>query len=92
VIFEWNPGKAEANRRKHGVSFNEATTVFLDPLAFTFQDPGHSRGEQRYLTFGESTEGRVLVVAHREIDEDHIRIINARRATKREAHGYRERR
>jgi uncharacterized DUF497 family protein len=92
VIYEWDEAKARANLQKHGVSFTEATTIFLDPLATTYGDPAHSRGEMRLLTFGHSAEGRILLLSHLEIADDHIRIISARRATKREIHGYQEER
>jgi uncharacterized protein len=64
--FEWDEAKAESNVRKHGVSFEEAASVFGDPLALTFEDPDHSLGEKRWLTFGVSQGGRLLVVAHTE--------------------------
>jgi len=92
VTYEWDPRKADANFRKHGVSFSEAATVFLDPLAMTYPDPGHSRGESRFITFGESGDGRSLVVSHRELAEDQIRIISARRMTKREIDDYKQER
>lgn len=81
--FEWDPRKSEANRKKHGVSFHDAATVFADPLAITFSDPDHSVGEHRFLTFGHSKVNRLLVVAHVE-RRGKIRIISARRATKHE--------
>lgn len=81
--FEWDEGKAAANLRKHGVPFEEAASVFSDPLAYTFGDPDHSVGEQRLLTFGISQSGRLLVVAHAERGRA-IRIISARRATRHE--------
>jgi hypothetical protein len=90
VIFEWDRKKAAANLQKHGIAFEEASTVFVDPLAATYPDPDHSDLEKRYLTLGRSTRGRVLVVAHLEVAEDHVRIISARRATRRESHGYTE--
>lgn len=62
--FEWDDRKAAANFKKHGVSFNEAGTVFGDPMAITFHDPDHSGIEQRFLTFGLSQSDRLLVVAH----------------------------
>ena len=62
--FEWDPAKAAANHRKHGVSFIEAATVFGDPLAYTFPDPDHSRGEARWITFGMSKGRLLLVIAH----------------------------
>jgi hypothetical protein len=64
--FEWDPRKDTANRRKHGVGFREATTVFGDPLATTFPDVDHSLAEQRFLTIGASASRRILVVAHAE--------------------------
>jgi hypothetical protein len=91
VVYEWDSRKAAANLKKHHVAFTEAATVFLDPLALTYQDPDHSEGEQRYITLGESTRGRVILVAHLDRD-DRIRIISARRATRREAHEYGEER
>ena len=90
MIYEWDQRKAESNLKKHGVSFTEAASVFLDPLAITYPDPDHSVSEARFVTFGHSAQGRVLVVAHKEIDDDQIRIISARRATKRESHDYEE--
>ena len=91
MVYEWDSSKAAANLKKHRVAFTEAATVFLDPLALTYQDPDHSEGEQRYITLGESTRGRVILVAH--LDRgDRIRIISARRATRKEAHEYGEER
>ncbi len=87
--YEWDPKKAESNHKKHGVSFVEATTVFLDPLAMTFDDPDHSTDEYRYITVGASTAGRVLFVSIGERGET-VRIISARCATRREIHGYEE--
>ncbi len=81
--FEWDPEKAETNQKKHGVSFHEASTVFGDPLALTFNDPDHSVRERRFLTFGHSILNRLLVVVHAE-RADKIRIISARRATRQE--------
>lgn len=78
--FEWNFNKAEANLSKHGVSFEEATTVFGDRLSGTFPDPEHSISEERWITVGMSVDGRLLVVAHTENDET-FRIISARVAT-----------
>ena len=62
--FEWDRAKAEDNIAKHGVSFGEATTALRDPLSTTGVDPDHSFGEERFITFGVSTRGRLLVVAH----------------------------
>jgi uncharacterized protein len=64
VRFEWDPKKATANLKKHGVTFQEAATVFGDPLAITFQDPDHSESEERQLTFGLSLQNRLVVVSH----------------------------
>ena len=80
LSFRWDSRKAAANLRKHHVSFNEATTVFDDPLSVTIPDPDHSVGEQRFLLLGISNRGRILVVAHSESDNS-IRIISARGPT-----------
>jgi uncharacterized DUF497 family protein len=85
--FEWDGRKSGLNQHKHGVSFDEAATVFADPLSLTFDDPEHSVGELRYLTFGFSTEQRALVVAHTSRG-DTIRIISARPMTPRERKEY----
>ena len=87
--FEWDPKKAAANLRKHGVTFQEATTVFGDPLALTFQDPDHSEDEERHLTFGLSLQKRLIVVSHTE-REDRTRIINARLMDRKERMIYEE--
>jgi uncharacterized protein len=75
--FKWDPKKAEKNFKKHGVTFQEAATVFGDPLAITFQDPDHSADEERELTFGLSLQKRLIVVSHTKRGEQ-TRIINAR--------------
>ena len=87
--FEWDPDKAARNLAKHRVAFSEAVTVFGDPLAITFFDPGHSDDEDRYLTFGYSTDGRLLVVSHTDRGNRN-RIISARVATRRERKIYEE--
>ena len=87
--FLWDPRKAAANERKHGVGFQEATTVFDDPLSVTIPDPDHSLEEQRFLLLGLSNRRRLLVVAHSERGES-IRIISARRANRRERRTYEE--
>lgn len=87
--FEWDPEKGEKNLRKHGVSFDEAATVFGDPLAVTFFDPDHSDDEDRFLTFGYSADGILLIVSHTD-REERTRIISARRATRRERKIYEE--
>jgi uncharacterized protein len=89
VHFEWDSGKAAKNLRKHRVSFEEASSVFYDPLALTGDDPDHSEGEERLITFGLSSTGRLLVVSHAERGEA-IRIISARLATRRERQIYEE--
>ncbi len=85
--FEWDPRKATANLRKHGVSFHEGATVFGDPLSWTFTDPDHSVEEERFLTIGMSARGGVIVVSHTERG-NRTRIISARPATSRERHDY----
>jgi uncharacterized protein len=87
--IEWDPRKAKSNIRKHGVSFEEAATALSDPLAATGADPDHSITEDRFVTFGLSEMGRLLVVSHTEKRET-IRIISARKATKGERELYEE--
>ena len=87
--IEWDPKKAISNLKKHGVSFEEAATALSDPLAATGADPDHSLTEDRYVTFGVSEKGRLVVVSHTEKDET-IRIISARRANKGEREFYEE--
>jgi len=89
VTYEWDSAKAVANVRKHGVSFEEAASVFLDPIALTFGDPDHSEHEARAITIGRSNRRRVLFVAHTERG-DRLRIFSARRATRREQEQYEE--
>ncbi len=81
--FEWDSEKARRNNKKHKVSFDEAVTVFYDPLSATFPDPDHSDNEQRLITVGYSSQNRLLVVSHSERGRT-IRIISARRATAHE--------
>lgn len=85
--FEWDSGKAATNRRKHGVSFEEASTVFADPLAIRVDDPDHSEHEDRFLLFGTSARTRELVVSYTERGEK-VRIISARRLAKSEREDY----
>ena len=87
LTFEWDPQKAESNIEKHGVSFEEASTVFRDPLSLTIDDPLHSTGEVRMIQIGISHKNRLLVVVHTE-RENNIRIISARKATKKERNNY----
>jgi len=88
LSFEWDEGKNVANQRKHGVSFEEACTVFSDDLARLIPDPDHSEGEERYILMGVSAELRLLTVCHCERDSDIIRIISARKADKSERKQY----
>lgn len=81
--FEWDPKKAARNRRKHGVSFEEALTVFYDALAVTFEDARYSAAETRLVTVGYSARGRLLVLCHTERGRA-LRIISARPATAHE--------
>jgi uncharacterized protein len=87
--FDWDPRKAAANLRKHAVSFEEASTAFADDYSLTGTDPDHSVGEERFITFGVSQSGRLLVVSHTE-QGDTIRIFSARRATRSERKLYEE--
>ena len=87
--FEWDPAKARANVQKHGVSFEEAQTVFYDEFAVQFFDEDHSSGEERFLMLGMSSGARLLLVCHCEREVGNvIRIISARRATRRESAFY----
>ena len=85
--FEWDPLKSATNVRRRRISFDEAATVLEDALSTTYPDQAHSEDEMRFLTIGASQRGRVLVVAHTERN-DTIRIISARRATRREREFY----
>ncbi|HEX7314055.1 MAG TPA: BrnT family toxin [Pyrinomonadaceae bacterium] len=87
--FEWDEDKAVTNLTKHGVSFEEAATVFGDPLSDTFDDPDHSVDERRFLIIGTSGRGRMLVVAHTD-DRVVVRIISAREPTSGEGKFYEE--
>ena len=87
--IEWDPKKAKLNLKKHGVSFEEAATALSDPMAATGADPDHSVTEDRYITFGVSEKGRLVVVSHTEEGET-IRIISARKASKGERKIYEE--
>lgn len=86
--FEWDVKKERANVRKHGVDFQEASTVFGDPFERTILDPDHSVGEYRFLSLGTSSSGRALVVSYTERRDDRIRIISARLASRRERRQY----
>lgn len=87
--FEWDSDKAARNLADHGVEFGEAATIFGNPLALTFDDPDHSEDEDRFLTFGHSAAGKLLVVSHTDRGE-RTRIISARLATRRERRIYEE--
>ena len=87
--FEWDEKKAKTNAAKHGVRFEEAATVFADPLSLTISDPAHSQAEDRFIVLGESHSGKLLVVVHTERG-DNLRIISARRASRRERKNYEE--
>ena len=89
IDFEWDPNKAARNVRKHGVTFENAATVFQDDLSITVPDPDHSTAEERFITVGMSSQNRLLMVSHAERD-DHIRIISARELTPREKRQYEE--
>ena len=89
LLFEWDHKKARQNIKMHGISFEEASTAFRDPLSRTINDPLHSKGEERLVLIGESQKGRLLVVVHTERG-DWIRIISARLATKKERLRYEE--
>lgn len=90
IQFEWDPNKAEANIRKHGVSFDEASTVFADPLARIFDDDAHSISELRELIIGHSVKNRLLFVAFTERRGNVIRIITARETDRTERRRYEE--
>lgn len=90
-MFEWDPRKAEANAAKHGVSFDDAVTVFLDANGLDAPDLQHSEAETRFLRLGRAADGRVLMVAYtlrRSGDAETIRVISARRASRRERAAY----
>jgi hypothetical protein len=89
INFEWDSAKAESNRKKHGVSFEEAQSVFYDEFAVQFFDEDHSESESRFLMLGFSDEARLLIVCHCEREEGNvIRIISARKATRAEGKYY----
>ena len=90
IKFEWDTGKAASNKKKHGVSFDEAQSVFCDEFAVQFFDDDRSVSEDRFLMLGFSDEARLLIVCHCERDQGNIiRIISARKATKNESNYYR---
>ena len=89
IAFEWDPSKDSANRSKHGVGFEEATTVFDDPLSITIPDPDHATDEGRFVIIGMSGKRSLLIVVHT-IRGERIRLISARPATKHEKRNYEE--
>jgi len=89
--FSWDTRKSRSNEQKHGVSFEEAETVFLDDNALLLDDPDHSWDEKRFVLLGLSSSVRVLLVCHCFLDEDTVRLISARRASKQERRQYAER-
>jgi len=89
IEYEWDPEKAEANKRKHGVGFHEAATVFGGPLAITFADPDHSIDKYRYLAFARSRFDQLLIVSHADSGEK-VRMVSARPMTRRERRIYEE--
>lgn len=88
IQFEWDNTKASKNMRKHGLDFKEAISVFSDPLEITISDPNHSIGEYRFLSIGKSNKENLLVISYTEPEENIIRIISARSATKNERKYY----
>ena len=89
IKFEWDNNKAQVNIQKHGISFNEASSVFLDENAILFDDPEHSIEEERFMLLGMSSQTNMLIVCHCYRDaDDIIRIISARKATKTETQQY----
>ena len=86
--FEWDSKKAEANKVKHGVSFEEAITVFADPLARIFEDPEHSETERREIIIGHSNKRNLILVSF--VEDDRVRLISARKATRTERKDYEE--
>ena len=89
LLFEWDPTKAKENHKAHGVSFDEASTAFRDTLSLTICDPLHSEEEDRFVLIGNSHRNRLLVVVHTERG-DFVRLISARKATKKERKQYEE--
>ena len=89
MIFKWDPAKAAANWKKHGVDFHEGASVLDDALSTTYPDPAHSRPERRFVSIGVSSKQRLLVICHAE-EGVVVRIISARRATRRERRFYEE--
>ena len=89
LLFEWDPGKARRNIKVHDVSFEEANTAFKDVLSLTIYDPLHSNEEDRFILIGNSCKNRLLVIVHTE-REGKVRIVSARKTTKKEMKQYEE--
>jgi uncharacterized protein len=89
LLFEWDPDKAKENLEIHGVSFDEASTAFRDTLSLAIYDPLHSEEEDRFVLIGNSHKDRLLVVVHTERG-DNIRLISARKVSKKEREQYEE--
>jgi len=89
IQFEWDPSKPQRNLKKHHVAFREAATVFRDPLGITIYEPDHSAEEERFITIGTSTGGRLLMVSHTQ-RRGKLRLINARQLTRLERQAYEE--
>jgi uncharacterized DUF497 family protein len=89
LFFTWDDRKAAINLRKHGITFEEAASIFGDPLLMTIPDRKHSNGEERFFSLGKSREDRLLAVAHTE-SRDWVHIINARKASRKETKTYEE--
>src|SRR4030043_673007 len=89
LLFEWDPNKAKENSETHGISFDEASTAFGDTLSLAIYDPLHSEEEDRFILIGNSHRNRLLVIVHTERAEN-IRIISAKKATKKERKQYEE--
>ncbi len=88
LYFEWDSAKNASNIKKHGISFEEAKTVFSDDFARLIADPEHSEEEERFIVLGESIESNLLIVCHCVRDEESVRIISARKADKKERRTY----
>ncbi len=86
--FEWDSSKSKSNLKKHGISFEEATTCFYDPMHVLIDDPDSAAHEERLILIGTSNKSKLLVVVHLSMDQDGIRIISARKATKKERKQY----
>ena len=88
LFFEWDAVKNASNQKKHGISFEEAKTVFSDDFARLIADPEHSEDEERFILLGESIQSNLLIVCHCIRDKDSVRIVSARKADKKERHTY----